>query len=61
MMFQPTTLSRAIGLSLLKENTIEAMTKEAKLSSKTTRNLDPSIQEIEQETSRQIPSVKKKS
>ena len=35
MMFKPTTLSQAIGLTLLQENTIKAMMKEAKLSSET--------------------------
>ena len=59
MMFKPTTLSQDIGLTLLQENTIKAMIKEATLSSKTPTNLDPTMQEEEQETSRKILSLKK--
>ena len=59
MMFKPTTLSQAIGLALLQENTIKVMMKEAMLSSKTPTNLEPSMKEVEQETSGKIPSLKK--
>ena len=41
MMFQPTTLIQAIGLALLQENTMEAMIKEAKSSSRITTSSLP--------------------
>ena len=59
MIFQPTTLSWPIRLALLKENTIKAMIKEAKPSSRNTTNLTPRPQKIGQGNSRQIPSIKK--
>ena len=58
-MFQPTTLSQAIGLALLQENTMEAMIKEAKSSSRNTTNLMPRTQEIGRGTSGQIPLIRK--
>ena len=58
-MFKPTTLSHALGLTSLQENTIKAMMKEATLSSETPTNLEPGMQEVEQKTFGQISSLKK--
>ena len=59
MMFQPTTLIEALGLGLLQENTMEAMIKEAKSSSRITTSLLPCTQEIGRGTLGQIPQIKK--
>ena len=59
MMSQPTTLSKAIGLALLQENTMEAMIKKAKSLSCNTTNLTPYTQEMGQGNSGKIPPIKK--
>ena len=58
-MFQYTILIQALGLALLQENTMEAMIKEAKSSSRITTSLLPCTQEIGRGTLGQIPQIKK--
>ena len=59
MMFQSTTLSQAIGLPLLQENTMEAMIIEAKSSSRNTTDLKPRTQEIVRGNSGKTPLIRK--
>ena len=47
MMFKPTTLSQAIGLTLLQENIIKVVMKEATLSSETLNNLKPCMEGVQ--------------